>query len=54
MLSKPALDKRTTQDRCARQTDGAVKAKTTSISALTKFIALEQFESVVASRGFHS
>lgn len=46
VLSKPALDKRTTQDGRTRQTDGGGKAKLTSISALTKFIPLNQFESI--------
>ena len=37
VLSKPALDKRTTRDRRTRQTDGGGKAKLTSISTLTTF-----------------
>lgn len=51
VLSNPELDKRTTWDRRIRQTDGGggVGGRgrgVVSKAALTKFIPLEQFESV--------
>lgn len=52
--SKPVLDKRTTQDRRTRQTDGRGKVKLPSISALTQFIALKLIESAPTVYGIVS
>lgn len=54
VLSKPVLDKRTTQDRRTRQTDGRGKVKLPSISALTQFIALKLIESAPTVYGIAS
>lgn len=52
VLSKPALDKRTTRDRRGRQTDGGGEQNSHQyLLSPKKFIAPEQFESVPMALG---